>query len=142
MEDKKGNKKSISNKTLPIKIITVQKKKTENIEDYEINSFSLILFDFDKADISEKNKKSIQLISNCLTPESIIDITGYSDQVGSPEHNKELSIKRAQNVKNILKRKDAIIHGVGNDNTLFDNLLPEGRFYCRTVYVTVKNKIK
>lgn len=142
LEDSKGNKQVFNNKTLPVNIITVQKKRLEMHETYEFNSFSLILFDFDKAVISDKNKKNIALIKQCLQDESIIDITGYSDQVGSTEHNKELSLKRAQNVKDLLKRPDAIIHGMYKEKFLFDNTIPEGRFYCRTVFVTVKNKVK
>jgi outer membrane protein OmpA-like peptidoglycan-associated protein len=142
LEDKKGNKKTIKNQTQPLEIITIQKKRTERIGDYEIERYSLILFDFDKANIEGSNKNIVDLISKRIKPDSEIEISGYTDRTGDDEYNRKLSEKRAQATKTLLKRSDAIAIGVGKDKQLFNNDTPEGRIYSRTVEITVKTKVK
>lgn len=142
LEDAKGNKKVIDNQTLPFQVISVQKKRTERIGDYEIERFSLILFDFDKANIEGSNKKIIDFISGRIKPESEIEIKGYTDRTGDSDYNKKLSEKRVDATRNALKRQDSKVEAVGEDMLLYNNDIPEGRFYCRTVEILVKTKVK
>ncbi len=142
LEDKKGNPKTIPNKTLPIDVITVQEKRKERIGDYEIERFSLILFDFDKAAIEGNNKNIIDFISSRIKPESEIEIYGYTDRTGDDEYNLKLSENRARATKRSLGLKDAVSQGIGEQKLLYDNELPEGRFYCRTVQIEVKTNVK
>ncbi len=140
--DDKGNEKRAVGKTRPIRVITLQKKRTEKIEGYEIERFSLILFDFDEALIEGNNERIIDIISDRIKPGSEINITGYTDRTGDEEHNKALSERRARTTRDALGRSDAEVRGVGEEKLLYDNSLPEGRFYSRTVVVTVKTKMK
>ena len=140
--DEKGKEKRAVGKTRPIRVITLQKKRTEKIEGYEIERFSLILFDFDEALIEGNNERIIDIISDRIKPGSEIDITGYTDRTGDEEHNKALSERRARTTRNALGRSDAEVNGVGEEKLLYDNSLPEGRFYSRTVVVTVKTNME
>lgn len=140
--DQKSNKKAVENKTLPIKLITVQNKRVEKIEDTEIEKYRLILFDFDKATIDGNNKKIVELIESKIKPESEVEIIGYTDRTGTEEYNRTLSEKRATALKNALNKQMIKSEGKGNSVLLFDNNNPEGRFYSRTVVVTIKTKVK
>ncbi len=142
LEDNKANKHSVKAQTEQIEIITLQEKRKNRVGDYEIEKFSLILFDFDKATIESQNRKIVEFISKRIKPESEIEITGFTDRTGSPDYNKRLSERRSNSTKDALNRKDAVSIGLGQEKLLYNNDLPEGRFYCRTVEVIVKTKVK
>lgn len=142
LEDNNGKILTIENKTLPIEVLSISKKKRERIGSFEIDRYSLILFDFDKAGITGNNKKIIDFIKGRIYPESIIEIEGYTDRTGDNDHNKKLSASRASSTKNALNRPDATSAGIGEDRLLYNNEVPEGRFYCRTVKIVVKTKVE
>ncbi|HRP02357.1 MAG TPA: OmpA family protein [Candidatus Kapabacteria bacterium] len=141
LEDKKGNKHTSKTQTEPVEIISIEKKRSNRVGNYEIEQFSLILFDFDKATIEVENKKIVDFIKGRIKPESEIEIIGYTDRTGSPDYNKRLSQRRADATRAALGRADAKSIVVGQERSLYNNDLPEGRFYCRTVEVLVKTKI-
>lgn len=140
--DNQGNVKFIDNQTKEIEVMTVQHKRTEQIGDYEIEQFSLILFDFDKHVIADNDKKIIEFIRSRLKNESELEIMGYTDRTGIADHNKKLSERRAEATRIALQRADTKVVGFGSDELLHNNELPEGRFYCRTVNIIVKTKVK
>jgi outer membrane protein OmpA-like peptidoglycan-associated protein len=142
LQDKKGNQKKIENRSLPIDVITIKEKRLEKQGDYEIERYSLILFDFDKETIEGNNKKIVNFMSSRIKPESEIEISGYTDRTGDADYNKKLSERRAIATRTSLKRQDAAAIGKGEDELLYNNDYPEGRFYCRTVNVIVKTKVK
>jgi outer membrane protein OmpA-like peptidoglycan-associated protein len=124
--------------------VPVYKEKSS----FEVGRLNLIVFDFDKSTISEANKNMIrQFISNSISEKSTTTITGSTDLLGEKDYNKTLSLLRANEVSNYIKSinpnfKISEIKGLGSENILFDNLTPEGRFYCRTVLVEVKTPIE
>lgn len=127
---------------IPLKIVTINDKRLENGTDKEINKFNLILFDFDKFDIKGNNSKIIQMIKEGIKPNSIVKINGYTDRTGDDEYNLELSKKRVSAVAKSLMITPAEAKGLGEKVLLFDNELPEGRFYCRTVEITIETPNK
>ncbi len=142
LEDTKGNQKLITNQSLPVDVLTIQKKRKELQGDYEIEKFSLILFEFSSASIGSKNKKIVDFIKKRIKPGSEIEIIGFTDQTGSEDFNQTLSTNRAKETLKQIESKTAKFKGVGSDNLLYDNTIPEGRFYCRTVEITVKTLVK
>lgn len=142
LEDMKGGKHIAKTQTAPIEIITINQKRTNRVGDYEIEKFSLILFDFDKATIENQNKSIAEFIKTRIKTESTIEITGYTDRTGSPDYNKRLSERRAISTKEALNRSNAVTIGMGQEILLYNNDLPEGRFYCRTVEAILKTKVK
>lgn len=142
LEDKKGNKHTAKTQTEPIEVISIQQKRKNRVGDYEVEKFSLILFDFDKATIEAQNIKIVDFIKSRTKPESELEIIGYTDRTGSPEYNKRLSQRRADATRDALGRRDAKSTGIGQKRLLYNNDLPEGRFYCRTVEIIVKTKIE
>jgi outer membrane protein OmpA-like peptidoglycan-associated protein len=74
-------------------------------------------------------------------------IHGHTDLIGSTSGNKTLSLKRANEVKDIFDDEfkksskniytEAIGYGEAMTPATFNNDLPEGRFYNRNVIVDV-----
>lgn len=133
------------NKISDSKTIKINTKSQK--DKFETGRLNLIVFDFDKSDISDINKNMISdFINSNIQANSQVSITGSTDKLGEAKYNKQLSLKRAKSVEQyILDRKQNLniteVKGVGSSNLLFDNNLPEGRFYCRTVLIQVKTKI-
>jgi outer membrane protein OmpA-like peptidoglycan-associated protein len=108
--------------------------------------YSLNLFDFNSAEISEKNSAILEkvLSSYKSNANSNVSVVGYSDNIGKAEYNKQLAEKRASAVLAELKAagvaEDRLIsRGLGEAESPFSNTLPEGRFLNRTVRVFVSH---
>jgi outer membrane protein OmpA-like peptidoglycan-associated protein len=121
---------------------------SKSINPFELSRLSLIVFDFDQSSIEEQNKRMIsQFVAKSLYPASTATITGSTDNLGELDHNQKLSEARAFNVRDLIlaDKPTATItstKGVGPSNLLYDNHLPEGRYYCRTVKVEVETPLE
>lgn len=111
---------------------------------FEVSRLSLIVFDFDKSEITSQNRRMVSsFIARSISPAATATIVGSTDRLGELKHNQELSEARALAVRDLIagERPNAAItstKGIGPGNLLYDNDLPEGRYYCRTVTVEVK----
>jgi outer membrane protein OmpA-like peptidoglycan-associated protein len=82
-----------------------------------------------------------------LFPTSDAVVVGHTDVIGSDEYNLKLSASRGAKAKEELasllqiKVKSLDSKGVGEAEPLFDNSLPEGRFYNRTVQVIIETPV-
>lgn len=126
---------------LPVELVTLQHKRRDRVADREIDRFSLILFDFDKAELNTTNKRIVGIIGGVIRPDSRVTITGYTDRMGDADYNARLSEARAQMAARSLSTTGASVSGLGEERPLFDNDLPEGRFYNRTVDVIVETPV-
>jgi outer membrane protein OmpA-like peptidoglycan-associated protein len=115
---------------------------------FEVGRLSLIVFDFDRSDILPHNQRLIRrFVAEAIKPTSSVSITGSTDRLGEAPHNLVLSTERAENVKALLLQQNPryqrlISRGIGEAPELYDNNLPEGRFYCRTVSVEVQTPVE
>jgi outer membrane protein OmpA-like peptidoglycan-associated protein len=130
--------------TIPVDYFSFIRKKEEQMPDRIIYKFSLVLFDFDKSDISPSDMKIIE--DNVLPSvkfNSIVKIYGYTDKIGDQGYNKKLAQKRAETVAKLIKDKvkDAKVevYGVGYNKGLFENDTPVGRHLSRTVQILVES---
>jgi outer membrane protein OmpA-like peptidoglycan-associated protein len=111
-----------------------------------IERYALILFDFDRAEIKDRNRIAVTRIAARIRelPSAKVKIVGHTDTIGQPDYNVALSKKRSEAVhEQILAggaaAKDrATVDGKGPADPLFDNGLPEGRAYNRTVTVRLE----
>lgn len=114
---------------------------------FEVSRLSLIVFDFDKSNINPQNRRMISsFVARSMQPTSTSSITGSTDRLGELAHNQELSAARASAVRDVIlaERPSAVItdvKGIGPSRLLYDNDIPEGRYYCRTVTVEVRTPI-
>ena len=121
-------------------------KNTKNT--YEISRLSLIVFEYDESTLSDKNAMMMrEFLKKEIGPQSKIDITGSTDRLGEAMYNIDLSQDRAKAVEKFMRSVQnnlniTSVRGIGSSRMLFDNSLPEGRYYCRTVSIEVKNPIQ
>jgi outer membrane protein OmpA-like peptidoglycan-associated protein len=108
--------------------------------DSSINLYNLILFDFNSYELGKVNSKITDYINSDLNEDANVQVIGYTDRIGDAKHNKTLSEMRAKSTANKLKAKNIDFIGKGEDELIYDNSTPEGRFYCRTVQVYVHQK--
>lgn len=126
---------------IQIDAVSISKKRTEKQGDKEIDSYSLILFGVKSADLTPVNKSIIELIKKRIKQNASVVVMGYTDRVGEITFNLSLADTRAKAVANFLgKSYDISTVAKGNSN-LYDNNLPEGRFYSRTVEIEVQTPV-
>lgn len=128
------------------KEITLPVEKT--IFPFELSRLSLVVFDFDKADITPVNQKMVRsFVAKNIQQNSTVAITGTTDAMGELDHNKELSTQRAFSVHELIKKENPVaeitkVQGNGPNESPEMNNTPEGRYYCRTVTVQVQTPLK
>lgn len=96
------------------KIYNVERDKLQNVKDLKVelvpvNSgeefvFENVFFDFDKYELKEASISSLRRLLKFLkeNPNVNIEINGHTDNVGSKEYNKKLSLERAKSVQDYL----------------------------------------
>lgn len=135
--------KSEANGSFTVDYLSSTKKRVEQLSDRTIAKFSLVLFDFDKSELTPENSRILEtLVLPSVQFNSTVKIFGYTDRIGEEEYNKKLSASRALTVKNALeaKVKDAKyeVYGLGESVPVFDNNTPIGRHLSRTVQIYVE----
>jgi outer membrane protein OmpA-like peptidoglycan-associated protein len=124
----------------------------EKVSAGDFLSIKNVLFDFDKYEITEDAKQTLELLKNIIInyPELTIEIAGYTDAKGSTDYNRRLANKRAQAVidyftmtgiegakfvKKAFGKSNFVAVNTNPDGT--DN--PEGRKYNRRVTFGIVN---
>ena len=121
--------------------ITIAQKRRERLGDKEIVRYTLMSFGFGRADVEQDNVRYLDEVKKDISEESTVTITGSTDLMGDEGFNQNLSEKRARSVARVLRAKDSRFSGVG-EQSYFDNAIPEGRFYNRTVHLLIENPLK
>jgi outer membrane protein OmpA-like peptidoglycan-associated protein len=128
--------------SIAVDYVSLQKKRIEQRGDTEIDRYSLILFDVRSATLSDANRRIVEFVKKNLRVDSKIGIIGYTDRLGEQQYNQSLAESRAKAVATSLGRaSDLTIEAKGNSN-LYNNNLPEGRFYSRTVDIEVQTPVR
>lgn len=133
---------------IPVMQVTTEQKKVAIGADSTLETYNLILFPFDRADAGPINERIMrEYVYERVKPTSWVQVTGHTDVVGLYEHNKKLSDRRATTVRNGINEQTKgrvgvlLVQGVGEDEPLYTNELPEGRFYNRTVQVVIRTPV-
>jgi outer membrane protein OmpA-like peptidoglycan-associated protein len=131
--------------TITVKFIRREERIARKIGYRVVEKYALILFDFDRAEIKDRNRRILDRITARIkelpTPE--IRIVGHTDTIGKEDYNQALSERRAKAVYDALEAAelpglDIAYAGVGEEDPLYDNELPEGRSLNRTVTITLE----
>jgi len=108
-----------------------------------------ILFDFDQSNTVANYERFLnEEVAPHITNNGTVIIHGHTDIIGGTEYNRDLSERRAEDIKQILKkavdtagktgvRFEVLAFGMDADNAPFENKLPEERFYNRTVIIDI-----
>lgn len=154
--DKSGRECLSGMVTIPVRRITTEDKQRESAQDKSSNKtlerYNLIMFPFDKSDVGPMNGRILrEYVLPRLVESSDVMIVGHTDIIGEEQYNKTLSESRGANareeVARLLQAKKMSVallesKGVGEFEPLFDNRLPEGRFYNRTVQVLIETPVE
>jgi OOP family OmpA-OmpF porin len=113
-----------------------------------INISEQAQFDFDQAVLRAEDKQRLDAAVaqlKTLPEDATIQVTGYTDSVGSEEYNQELSMRRAQAaqeylVSNGVDQKRIVLSGMGESNPIASNDTADGRAQNRRVEVVAESK--
>lgn len=141
VKDKRGASNRSRLGALPQTRYFLRKHIGSKVFDKKVENFSLILFEFDTKRTNATNRRILDFIISRLDKDSKVIIEGYTDNLGGADYNKKLSEDRARSVSKYIDLKDAEVKGYGNSSPFYDNKLPEGRFYNRTVIIIVETPI-
>jgi len=113
-----------------------------------INISEKAQFDFDQAVLRAEDKQRLDAAvaqMKTLPEDATIQVTGYTDSVGTEEYNQELSMRRAQAAKDYLVSNGVaenriVLSGMGESNPIASNDTAEGRAMNRRVEVAAESK--
>ena len=120
----------------------------KTISNFEVSRLSLIVFDYNRSDISDQNKEMMQrVVSASAGKGSTATIIGSTDRLGEVGYNLELSSARARSVQTYVRSiaptlEITRVKGIGASSLPYSNDVPEGRFYCRTVSLTITTPLR
>ncbi len=114
-----------------------------SLNQMEVSRLSLIVFDFNRSDISAQNREMMRsFVARSAGASSRAFIVGSTDRLGEKQYNFDLSQARADAARDLLRQYQPNLNiesskGIGSSTLPFDNNLPEGRYYCRTVSIEI-----
>lgn len=123
-----------------LKEVVIIRKNKSLQEKKSIEIYRLILFDFDKSDVTEQHKNTASTIRDRITSNTEIKIEGSTDFLGDEVYNRRLSLERASATARYIGVPQQFVEGKG-EQEYYTNSLPEGRFYNRTVTITLTSKL-
>ncbi len=115
----------------------------ENLDNYKPVNDTTVLFGFDKAELTRKEKQTLDDFAQQIQSQKhyIIQVEGYTDSTGAADYNYELSQRRADAVIQYLAQKYNVpafkifLIGLGKDNPVAQNTSAAGRAKNRRVDV-------
>jgi len=131
---------------IPVKYNKRVESKVQKLEYKVIEKYALILFDYDSADIKERNKTVIDRVVKRIKelPEATVTIVGQTDIIGTEAYNVALSQRRAKTVYQgvmdsaVSSPERISFTGNGPHDPPYDNETPEGRSFNRTVTISIE----
>ncbi len=124
--------------------INVKNDNEETEEDDETESdlvkLNNIKFEFDSITFNTAFEKELNNVARVMNENPLmkVEIQGYTDNVGDPLYNKELSLKRAKTAKILLMNRGIsseriTTKGFGEENPIKSNDTEKGRFLNRRI---------
>lgn len=104
-----------------------------------------LVFAFDSAEVRPDLRQDLLVLSRSLNkyPDTNVQIVGHTDDIGSFEYNRNLSLRRANAVASIIRSGGVSgsrlsTFGAGYDQPIASNRTPEGRAANRRVEITIR----
>jgi outer membrane protein OmpA-like peptidoglycan-associated protein len=115
----------------------------ENLDNYKRVSDTTVLFGFNKADLTRKDKQTLANFAEQIQNQKhyIVQVEGYTDSTGAADYNYQLSQRRADAVIQYLAQKYKVpahkifLIGLGKDKPVAQNTSASGRAKNRRVDV-------
>ncbi|HVZ37676.1 MAG TPA: OmpA family protein [Candidatus Kapabacteria bacterium] len=132
------------------KIVERKRQRVPGMSDRPsaVAEFNLVGFNYNSSELQPQHSAQLLAIARLIGPATTVTVAGYTDRVGDPDRNRQLSLDRARAVVAVLRsikehngeamtEKVAVL-GLGNERELFNNNLPEGRLLSRMVRITLQ----
>lgn len=143
LEDTNGSVHSSRLVEIPVEILTLDEQSTPRIDDSHPPLCPLV-FEYDSPKLGSLNERILsEFVYPFIYDKSDVTAVGHTDLIGLEDRNLMIARKRAeavisgvkQNVKTSYGKLTA--QGVGEEESIYTHALPEGRFYNRTVIVSI-----
>ena len=152
-DDQEQQFRAVSTSPVAVTVLMKEQLLSQKMGYKVMEKYALILFDFDSAAVKGDNAATLETIVARMNqlPGVSMRITGHTDSIGSEEYNLDLSERRAKAVYDEIVAtgisgidpETSITHlGVGANDPLYDNTLPEGRALNRTVTIDLEYETK
>jgi outer membrane protein OmpA-like peptidoglycan-associated protein len=99
-------------------------------------------FEFNSAQLTQNAMTILDLVYDTMEdfPDMVVEVSGHTDAVGSASYNYQLSLKRAQSVKNYLVSRGIssnriVARGYGEERPIAPNNTEEGRAKNRRIEI-------
>jgi len=110
------------------------------------NSFSNVLFDFDKYAVKKEYRRNLDNLGRFLkkNPQAYAVLSGFTDSIGTEAYNIKLSQRRAESVRNYLQHKfqlnskRLLPYWYGYANPVATNKTAQGRQLNRRVTIALR----
>ncbi len=120
-------------------------RKIGNIDSYKPVENASVNFDFNKADLTDEAKAALDQLAAKVKGSKgyVLEVQGFTDNVGADSYNLTLSQKRSENVVRYLSQQHQIplfrmfILGLGEAKQVEDNKTKAGRAANRRVEITL-----
>lgn len=144
--DTAGGSTSTGVKIIPITYNVSRDTLHHRVGDSTIESYSLLLFDYDSASVSRSDRPLLEAIAERVGPGARVTIIGYTDSLGEADYNRRLATSRARSVaarlETLVPRTVRItVDESGGEFERFPYNTPEGRQHCRTVFIFVRTPV-
>lgn len=136
---------------LPINVAyeSTRQKLGHQENDSTVESYSLLLFNFDRPEVTPGDRALLEAIcrGGNIASGARVRFVGYTDSLGDASYNRNLAAARARDAAQIFRSlvpSDVIIvvdgeHG--GEWERFPYSTPEGRSHCRTVFIEVRTPL-
>jgi outer membrane protein OmpA-like peptidoglycan-associated protein len=144
LEDTTGQRASTPRLEIKVEYRSLKQKLEHRRNDTVIESYSLLLFNFDSPSVSPADQELLRAIGGTIhEPTAVVRITGFTDSLGLESHNRELAMRRATETARILQEltprgTTIIVDPNGGERERFPYGTPEGRSHNRTVIIEVR----
>jgi outer membrane protein OmpA-like peptidoglycan-associated protein len=144
VSNRKDSVAANSGPPLGVKLNSISSRLRNMEGDQEVNTYRLIMYDFNSPELNANQQLiASNFIKSDVSDKSEIKVFGFTDTKGDASHNQTLSEGRARSAAIALGTKASDdVRGFGEDYPLYDNTLPEGRMYNRTVVIQVRTTFK
>ncbi|MEI6091068.1 MAG: OmpA family protein [bacterium] len=130
--DNSSSKEVVSKIEIPFKSITTKEKKEKNIAEKKLYRCEFLVMDPVKG-LSDSQNQLAKEINTLLSQSSNKKVISYYDQTIDPANSKLNADKYATVIATAFNSTDKQVLNVADSGIIFNNKLPEGRFYNKRV---------
>jgi outer membrane protein OmpA-like peptidoglycan-associated protein len=117
--------------------------RIDNVDKYSVADQKTVTFKFDSDELTKEAISTLDDIAGSISEGQtgyLIEVQGFTDNIGTEKYNFRLSMRRAESVMRYLVGKNVPLHrisfvGLGKTNAVADNETPKGREQNRRVEI-------